>query len=87
MLSHVDVVDHSPARKKAKNTQPVMFEFCSKDSTLGQVNMERGINHFRLSKDITDLTNPEDVKFLIKLVQQFPDCDLWGSLPCGPWSK
>lgn len=63
MLSQVDVVDHSQDRKKAKNIQPAMFEFCcSKESTLGYVDMERGINHFRLSKEITDLTNHEDVK-------------------------
>jgi hypothetical protein len=40
-----------------------------------------------LSKDITDLTNPEDVKSLKKLIEKFPGCDLWGSLPCDPWSK
>ena len=62
MLSQVETVDHSQARKKAKNHQPTMFEFCcSKESTLGYVNADRGINHFRLSKDITDLTDPQDV--------------------------
>ena len=84
----VDIVDHSQARKKAKNHQPTMFEFCSsKESTLGYVNADREINHFRLSKDITDLTNPQYIESLKKLVKRFPGCDLWGLLPCDPWSK
>ena len=88
MLPQVDTVDHSQARKKAKSNQPTMFEFCcSKESTFGYVNVDRGINHFRLTKDITDLINPEDVKSLKKPIEQVPGCDLWGSLPCDPWLK
>eukprot|EP00439_Symbiodinium_sp_Y106_P001290 s2641_g1.t1 len=64
-----------------------LFEFCCEpDSLLGQVNEENGINHFRLTKESTDMSCPGHTESLKKLVQLFPGCDLWGSSPCDPWS-
>ena len=63
MLSKVEVADHSEARKKVNRDSRVMFEFCcSNTSSLGSVNASKGIAHFRLSRDVTDLPNEEDVK-------------------------
>ena len=65
-----------------------MFEFCcDEDSTLGQVNEEFGINHFRLTEKNSNVEDPKQVESLKKLVQLFPGCDLWGSIPCSPWSN
>eukprot|EP00438_Fugacium_kawagutii_P008853 Skav208553 [mRNA] locus=scaffold1216:632395:633273:+ [translate_table: standard] len=87
MFSKVEPVSRSNARKTVKKGEPTMFEFCcSENSTLGQANAERGINHFRLSKSTNDLTDPGEAS-LNKLIAQFPGCDLCGSLPCDPWSK
>ena len=64
------------------------FEFCcSKNSSLGEVNMDRGINHFRLSIDQTDMSNDVEVDCLINVMHQFKGADLYGSIPCGPWSS
>ena len=57
------------------------------DSLLGQVNEENGIYHFRLTKQNTDMECIEQTESLKKLVQLFPGSDLWGSIPCGPWSQ
>ena len=44
------------------------FEFCCpKNSSLGEVNMDRGnrgINHFRLSRDQTDMSSDVEVDWL-----------------------
>ena len=76
------------ARKELRTKTKTMFEFCcSSKSSLGAVNADRGIDHFRLSLDMTDLTDPKDVESLKQLVKQFPGCTLWGSLPFDPWSR
>ena len=88
MLSTIDTANHSKARKELRTKTKTMFEFCcSSKSSMGAVNADRGIDHFRLSLDMTDLTDPKDVESLKQLVKQFPGCTLWGSLPCDPWSR
>ena len=67
------------ARKELRTKTKTMFEFCcSSKSSLGAVNADRGIDHFRLSLDMTDLTDPKEVESLKQLVKQFPGCTLWG---------
>ena len=83
---NVDKVKPPEARKK-RSENPTCFEFCcSKDSTLGEVNMRRGINHFRLSAEVCNMADDTEVDSLIQIMEQFPGADIFGSIPCGPWS-
>ena len=83
---NVDKVKPPEARKK-RSENPTCFEFCcSKDSTLGEVNMRRGINHFRLSAEVCNMADDTEVNSLIQIMEQFPGADIFGSIPCGPWS-
>ena len=67
--------------------QEVMFEFCcDENSTLGQICDEYEIDHFRLTEKNSDASHPKQIDSLKKLVTLFPGCDLWGSIPHGPWS-
>ena len=88
MLSKVETQNHSEARKKAAKGPEAMFEFCcSENSSLGKVHEEKGIMHFRLTKESNDLSDPDEIASLQKMLKQFPNATLWGSLPCDPWSK
>ena len=65
-----------------------MFELCcSEDSALSKANEERDIDHFRLTEKSSDMANDEEKRDLLKVMKQFPGADLWGSIPCGPWSR
>ena len=76
-----------PRKQKAKG-EPTLFEFCcEEDSMLGQVNEEHGIHHFQLTQRNSDTTCPKRTESLKKLIGLFPGCDLWASIPCGPWSS
>lgn len=60
MLSSVEPHNHLDARRKAKTGQQVMLEFCcSPESPLGKIHEEKGIIHFRQTKESNDLTGPE----------------------------
>lgn len=73
--------------RKRRSMNPTCFEFCcSPDSTLGAANESRGINHFRLSADRVNMADDEEVDSLIQIMKQFPGADIFGSIPCGPWS-
>jgi hypothetical protein len=88
MLSSVEPLNHSDASRKAKTGHQVMFEFCcSPESSLGKVHEEKGIMHFRLTKESNDSSAPEEYESLQKMIDQFPGATLWGSLPCDPWPK
>ena len=74
--------------RKGRSANPRLFEFCcDENSTLGQINEERGINHFRLTTKNSDMSSQWENDSLLKVIEQFPGCDLWGSIPCGPWSQ
>ena len=84
---NVPQVKPSKDVRKHRSSNPTCFEFCcSKDSTLGQVNVSRGINHFRLSSDHVDMADDKEVDSLIGIMKQFPGADIFGSIPCDPWS-
>ncbi|CAE7029195.1 GIP [Symbiodinium natans] len=75
-------------KRNRRAEDATLFEFCCEpDSMLGQVNEENEINHFRLTESSSDMSCPKQTESLKKLVQLFPGCDLWGSIPCGPWSQ
>ena len=85
-----DVPEARTQRDKCKIREKcrTCFEFCcSKNSSLGEVDMDRGINLFRLSIDQTDMSNDVEVDCLINVMHQFKGADLYGSIPCGPWSS
>eukprot|EP00435_Cladocopium_sp_Y103_P060485 s1600_g22.t1 len=84
---NVPQVKPSKDVRKHRSSNPTCFEFCcSKDSTLGQVNASRGINHFRLSSDHVNMADDKEVDSLIGIMKQFPGADIFGSIPCDPWS-
>ena len=75
------------ARKARGKTGYVMFEFCCEpDSLMGEINASIGVDHFRLSEKNCDLSDPVQGNSLRNMTQMFPGCDLWASIPCGPWS-
>ena len=58
-------------RCKVREKCRTCFEFCfSKNSSLGEVNMDRGINHFRLSIDQTGMSSDVEVDCLINIMHQ-----------------
>ena len=88
MLSKIEIQNHSEARKKAAKGSEDIFEFCcSENSSLGKIYEEKEIMHFRLTKESNDLSDPEEITSLQKMLKQFPSARLWGSLPCDPWLK
>ena len=83
-----DLVKPAREDRKGRSANPTLFEFCcDENSTLGQINEERGINHFRLTTKNSDMSSQWENDSLLKVIEQFPGCDLWGSIPCGPWSQ
>ena len=83
-----DLVKPAREDRKGRTANPTLFEFCcDENSTLGQINEERGINHFRLTTKNSDMSSQWENDSLLKVMEQFPGCDLWGSIPCGPWSQ
>ena len=66
----------------------MMIEFCtSSDSMIGQVAKEYGIHVVRCTESSLNVEQEGVIKSLEKIVESKPGCDLWGSLPCGPWSQ
>ena len=64
-----------------------MVEFaCEPDSKLSATMLEQGGDAIRVHKDLCDILKNKDMTRLIETVDQNPGCDLWGSIPCGPWS-
>ena len=65
VIRNVEQVKPPEARKK-RSENPTCFEFCcSKDSTLGEVNVKRGINYFRLLADVCNMADDAEIDFLI----------------------
>ena len=65
----------------------VLIEFaCEPDSKLSATMLEQGGDAIRVHKESFDILKNKDMTRLIEIVDQNPGCDLWGSMPCGPWS-
>eukprot|EP00435_Cladocopium_sp_Y103_P033668 s1073_g8.t1 len=78
-----------PSRSKVPRSKSnrLMFEFCcSDDSMLGKVNESRDIPHIRLTEKSSNMADSDEIESLLKVQELFPGHDLWGSIPCGPWS-
>ena len=65
----------------------LLIEFaCEPDSKLSATMLEQGGDAIRVHKESFDILKNKDMTRLIEIVDQNPGCDLWGSIPCGPWS-
>ena len=65
----------------------LLIEFaCEPDSRLSAVMMECGGDAIRVHVGSFDITKAKDVSRLIEIIEDNPGCDLWASIPCGPWS-
>ena len=72
---------HNPERRRT------VYEFCcSKNSELGKVAANNGIQCVRLCKEHTDMYNSEHITSLCKLIDDTPGCHLHASIPCTVWS-
>ena len=64
-----------------------MIEFCaSDDSMMGRVAKEVGVHIVRCTETNLNIENDGVTKSLVELVEEKPGTDLWGSLPCRPWT-
>ena len=65
----------------------LLIEFaCEPDSRLSAVMMECGGEAIRVHIGSFDITKAKDVSQLIAIIEDNPGCDVWASIPCGPWS-
>ena len=77
--------DHPGA--PATSNKSLLIEFaCEADSALSATMFEFGGDAIRVHKDSFDILKGKDVRRLIEIVRKNPKCDLWSSIPCGPWS-
>ena len=77
--------DHPGA--PAISNKSLLIEFaCEADSALSATMFEFGGDAIRVHKDSFDILKSKDVGRLIEIVRKNPKCDLWSSIPCGPWS-
>ena len=67
---------------------------CDPQSRLSQVVVARGVEIIRVDKTTYDILDPESMRELDAIVNREEldaivnqgDCDMWGALPCFPWS-
>ena len=58
---------------------------CDPQSGLSQVVAARGVEIIRVDKTTYDILDTESMRELDAIVD-LGDCDMWGALPCLPWS-
>eukprot|EP00435_Cladocopium_sp_Y103_P049186 s601_g14.t1 len=84
------------ASKRSRLTQRklpgygTLIEFCcSPDSNLGKVSQSVGVSHIRLTKANGNVAELEVQSQLLEVLDSdaMNGVDLWGSLPCNPWSS
>ena len=64
-----------------------MIEFCaSDDSIIRKVAKEVGVHVVRCTESSLNVEDDGVTKSLVALVEEKPGTDLWGSLPCRPWT-
>ena len=61
-----------------------MIEYCTEeDSQLGQVASERpDAKNIRITRKDADLSKKTGLDYALKIADENPGADLWGSLPC-----
>ena len=64
------------------------LEFCTADdSMMGKVGKDSGVHVIRCSESHLNVEDKGTMKVLYNIVDTKPGVDLWGSLPCDPWSQ
>ena len=80
-------------KKSAQKLLPAcgtMIEFwCSPESNLGKVSESIGVKHIRLTKSNGHVAELEVQSQLLEVLDsdEMNGVDLWGSIPCNPWSS
>ena len=65
-----------------------MIECCTREnSAIGTLAEEYGITVYRMTESKDNLMEPGTVEKFEGIIDSLPGVDLWGSLPCGPWSS
>ena len=65
-----------------------LIEFCTADdSMMGKVGKDSGVHVIRCSESHLNVEDKGTMKVLLNIVETKPGVDLWGSLPCDPWSQ
>ena len=65
-----------------------LIEFCTADdSMMGKVGKDSGVHVVRCSESHLTVEDKGTMKVLYNIVDTKPGVDLWGSLPCDPWSQ
>jgi hypothetical protein len=65
-----------------------LIEFCTADdSMMGKVGKDSGVHVIRCSESHLNVEDKGTMKVLYNIVDTKPGVDLWGSLPCDPWSQ
>ena len=65
-----------------------LIEFCTEpDSMLGKVAEKNDVHVVRVTKQDMNAEKPETINQLLQYIEDHPGCDIWASLPCGPWSR
>ena len=81
--------DLNPKRNRhASAGGTILYEFCcDKNSTLGVVGEEQGVNVIRLCRESIDLSSKPAIEQLCQQVKGSPGCAIHGALECRPWSQ
>ena len=65
-----------------------MIECCIREnSVIGTLAKNYGITVYRMTESKDNLMKPGTVEKFEGIIDSLPGVDLWGSLPCGPWSS
>ena len=85
----------TPTRQRAEIQKQLpgygtIIEFCcDENSNMGKLSKSIGLKHIRLTKSAGNMSDPCQVQQLLEGLESghLDGCDLWGALPCTPWSK
>ena len=65
-----------------------LVEFCtSAESMMGKVGKDLGVYVVRCSEGHLNVESDKTMEILHGMVESKPGLDLWGSLPCDPWTQ
>ena len=65
----------------------MLIEFCTSPDSMGKVGKDLGVQVIRCTETHMNVGHDATMNIRIKMIEANPGVDLWGSLPCGPWSQ